>query len=411
MFPLARDLWTRRTFLSLLGAVPGVAVAWGWAPRLIPGGRAQDPLITSPDQALNVLDFEAVARAKLPPAHFGYLATGVDDDATLRANREGFARLQIRARRLVDVSRVDLGIDLLGQRLDNPILIAPCGSQRAFHPQGEVAVARAAKARGHLMMLSTVSTTSVEEVTAARGEPVWYQLYPTSSWEVARSVLQRAEAAGCPVVVLTVDLNAGTNRETAARAQRLDTRPCADCHQPGPSRVGLDLRRKPMFDGLEVRDLAFETPRMTWDFVRRLRDATRMKVMIKGIVTREDAELCVRHGVDGLIVSNHGGRAEESGRATIESLPEVVEAAAGRIPVVVDGGIRRGTDIYKALALGATAVGIGRPYLWGLAAFGQAGVERVLELLGRELALAMRHAGATAVRGITPESVLWRRSE
>ena len=392
--------WNRRAFLQFLAASPLAGPLPEAARRLL---RLQDRLITSPGQAVNVLEFEAAARQALPTAHWAYLATGVDDDATIRANRNGYARLQLRSRRLVDVSHVDLSLDLLGQRLDNPIIVSPCGSQRAFHPEGELATARAAKARNHLQILSTVATTSIEDVTAARGAPVWFQLYPPKHWESVRTMLGRAEAAGSPVVVLTVDLNPGSNRETLLKGVAADTRDCTMCHDSSP---GGALRRKPMYDGLNTTDDIEDRAEMTWEFVRRLRNATRMKLVIKGIVSREDAALCRKEGVDGIIVSNHGGRADETGRGTIESLPEVVEAVGGAMPVIVDGGIRRGTDIVKALALGATAVGIGRPYLWGLAAFGQPGVERVLELLRAELVLAMQHVGATTLRGIPREAVV-----
>lgn len=381
----------RRAFLRFLAASPlfALAVRAGELP-------AVDELIASPEDALNVFDFEAVARQKIPPAHFGYLATGVDDDATLRANRAGFARLKIRPRRLVDVREVDASTELFGRRWPTPIVIGPVGSQRAFHPDGELATARAAKAGGHLQVLSTVSTTSVEDVGAARGEPVWYQLYPSSDWAITERLIARVEAAGCPVLVLTVDLFAGTNRETQARYKKRDARTCANCH--GETQQSY-VSRKPMFDGIEVSHLpdVVDAYGLTWDFVDRLRSRTRMKLVLKGIVAAEDARLCLQHGVDGIVVSNHGGRAEESGRATIESLPEVLEAVGGRIPVLVDGGIRRGTDIFKALALGARAIAIGRPYLWGLGAFGQPGVEKVLELLRAELTLAMRQAGVTSL--------------
>jgi isopentenyl diphosphate isomerase/L-lactate dehydrogenase-like FMN-dependent dehydrogenase len=212
-------------------------------------------------------------------------------------------------------------------------------------------------------------------------------------------IVKRAERAGCPVLVLTVDLQAGSNRLAQERAARLDRRDCTACH-------GLTFTeyasRKPMFDGIDLgRARQLEMPGMTWDFVNRLRDLTTMKIVVKGIVTREDAALCLERGVDGIVVSNHGGRGEASGRSSIECLPEVVDAVKGRIPVLVDGGIRRGSDIVKALAFGATAVGIGRPYAWGLAAFGQAGVERVLDILVSELRMVMGQAGATSVSGLT----------
>ncbi len=276
----------------------------------------------------------------------------------------------------------------------------------AFHPDGEIAVAKAAKAKGHLQILSTMTTASVEDVTAARGGPIWYQLYPTAKWAVTEALVRRADAAGCPVLVLTVDLPVISNRETASELARQDERDCAACHELGASTY-FRVDRKPMFDGLDtsgLRDL--DAPALTWDFISRLRNVTRMKILLKGIVTREDAKLAVDEGVDGIIVSNHGGRAEESARGTIESLPEVVEAVSGRIPVLIDSGFRRGTDIFKALALGADAVAVGRPYLWGLAAFGQAGVEAVLDILRQELALAMRLAGATSIAGITRDFVI-----
>jgi len=363
------------------------------------GTSASSSEIASPAEALNVFDLEAVARKNLPPAHFAYMATGVESDATLHANREGFAKFQIRARRLVDTSRLDTRMELFGTTWPTPLVLAPVGSQRAFHPEGEIAAAKAARARNHLQILSTVTTTSVEDVMAARGAPIWFQLYPTSDWNITRALVKRAESAGCPVVALTVDNPTSAGRETLARGRKLDSRDCATCHPPGP---GSAFRRKPMFDGLDVAKLtSVLTAQLTWDFIRRLQDTTSMKVVLKGIVTAEDAALALQHQVDGVIVSNHGGRGEESARSTIESLPEVVEAIGGKMPVLVDSGFRRGTDIFKALALGAKAICVGRPYVWGLAAFGQAGVERSLEILKAELEITMRAMGTPSVQSIT----------
>jgi isopentenyl diphosphate isomerase/L-lactate dehydrogenase-like FMN-dependent dehydrogenase len=326
----------------------------------------------------------------------------VDGDATLRANRAAFEQLHIRNRRLVNVERVETGVTILGTTMETPIIIAPTGSQRAFHPDGELATARAARSRHHLMLLSTVTTTSVEDVAAARGEPVWYQLYPTSSWEITEALLRRAEGAGSPVVVLTVDLPVSSNRLSLSRFIRRDRRDCTQCHASGDAyeNQNTSFARKPMFDGLEMRDEYMDTPTHAWEFIERLKVATPMKVVIKGIVTAEDAERCIAHGADGIIVSNHGGRAEESGRATIDSLPEVVQAVRRRVPVIVDSGIRRGTDVFKAIALGADAVGIGRPYLWGLGAFGQPGVEKVLDILRAELQTVMALAGTRSLEEI-----------
>lgn len=401
---------TRRAFLRFLAGSPLLPLAG--LPACRPGRSDDAPtddlatFIESADDAINVLDFEEAARRALPPAHFGYLATGVDGDETLRANREGFQRFALRARRLVNVSDVDMGVTLFGERWDTPIVLAPVGSQRAFHADGELAAARASDALGHHQILSTVTTTSVETVNAARRRPVWYQLYATSSWEVTRALLRRAEGAGCTVVVLTVDLPVGSNRETQERYTRRDTRDCAACHQAAPGDddpMNLPtgwLARKPMFDGLDMRRVDFYTPAMDWDFVSRLRDETPMRVVVKGIVRDDDARRCIERGVDGIVVSNHGGRADASGRSTIESLPEIVDAVGGRIPVLVDGGFRRGTDILKAMSLGAAAVCIGRPYVWGMGAFGQEGVAKVLEILRAELRLAMQLHGVPSLTGL-----------
>ena len=431
---------TRRKFLRMLSTSPLLAspgiLAGPFADLLAAGDVTDkkflgwfdsfvqsDEVISSPDQAFDVMDFEPAARKMLPPAHFGYLATGVDDDGTVRANREGFSRIQIRARRLVDVENIDMSMSLLGTKWNSPIVLSPVSAQKAFHPEGEVAVARAARAKGHLMMLSTVATSSIEDVTAAAGAPVWQQLYPTNVWEVSRAIVKRAEAAGSPAIVLTVDLQEGSNRETLFRSQLVDKRECSACHKSaytgfarGRPRAGTGgfaqyAARKPMLNGLDLSKVtAVQPSNMNWDYVKRLRDTVTVKLFLKGIVTREDARLAVEHGVDGLMVSNHGGRAEETLRPTIESLPEVIEGVAGKVPVIVDGGIRRGTDIFKALALGASAVGIGRPHAWGLAAFGQSGVEAILEILRRELRTIMRQAGTISVDKIKPNYIVVRSS-
>ncbi|MFQ5788913.1 MAG: alpha-hydroxy acid oxidase [Acidobacteriota bacterium] len=418
-----KELASRRSFLKFLAGSPVLAYLglpasvterpWvaesqgSGASQRAPGMPAlEEDLVASPHEAINVFDFEPVARNNLPPAHWGYLATGVDDDAILLANRQGFTRFQIRMRRLVDVRRIDTSAELFGMKLESPIVLAPAGSQRAFHQDGELAAARAARKGGHLQILSTVTSTAIEEVAEARGAPIWYQLYPTPEWRITKCLLERAEAAGCPAVALTVDLQGGSNRETLARFARKDSRDCTICHErPRP-----DFRRKPMFRGLDLTNVKTPIPQgITWDYVGRLKDNTKMKVLVKGIVTREDARLCVEHGADGIIVSNHGGRAGASGRSTIESLPEVVEAVRGRVPVLIDSGFRRGTDIFKALALGADAVCVGRPYLWGLAAFGQGGVETVLSILRAELELVMRQAGTTSLGKIDRTYVVHTR--
>jgi isopentenyl diphosphate isomerase/L-lactate dehydrogenase-like FMN-dependent dehydrogenase len=389
----------RRAFLTFLAGSPLLALCPSLATALQQGGLEQAA------HALDVFDFEAAAQKLVPPAHWGYLMSGVDGEATLRANRDGFDRYQLRPRRFVDVTKIDLSVTLFGQTFDSPIALCPIGSAGAFHAEGEKAAAAAAKARNQLIMMSTQASFPVEDISKARGGPIWFQLYTTSSFDVTRRLVARAEAAGCPAVAVTIDTPNGRNTVTATRLARTDPRQCSACHSDATGdrlnpRRGGNLGTKPMFSGLDVQGVGLTAPSLTWDFVKRLKDITRMKVLLKGLETADDAALAVRHGADGIIISNHGGRSTETGRGTIECVAEVADAVKARVPVLVDGGFRRGTDVFKALALGASAVGIGRPYVWGLAAFGQQGVERVLEILDNELRLAMIGCGTTSVRDI-----------
>ena len=408
---------SRRRFLKFVSGSPllawtglaGAAADGLLAPSKLPdpimwGSMTLEELIASPKEAINVFDFEPVARKNIPAAHFGYMASGIDDEVTLRANREGFLKFQLRPRRLVDVSKVDTSTEILGVRHANPIIVAPVGGQKAFHAEGEIAVARGARAGNHLMILSTATTSSVEEVSAARGAPVWYQLYATNKWDVAKAFVLRAEKAGCPVVAVTVDRSGGRNQETLFRLQRTDRRECNKCHERGS--LQANLKRRSMYEGVDVSGLTHtQSSAMTWEFLKRLRDTTKMKIVLKGILAYEDAVLAAERGMDGIIVSNHGARSEDSGRSTIDALPEIVEAVRGRIPILVDSGFRRGTDIAKALAMGAQGVCVGRPYIWGLGAFGQPGVERVLELLRIELAAIMQQVGAPSIKDLKPAMV------
>jgi 4-hydroxymandelate oxidase len=384
---------SRRRFLRYLAGSPLFAQAW-----------AQQQPPASAKDALAVMDFEELAHKALPPAHWGYMASGVDDNATRDANMAGYKRIQLRPRRLIDVSKPDLRINLFGTEWESPIFLCPLGGQKMFHPEGEVATARAARSAKALQILSTQTSASLEEVAQALGRPPWYQLYIPQKWADAEKLVHRVEAAGCPALAWTIDLLGGRNTETATRLARTDTRNCLSCHVSGPA--GAIVRapgRAPMFDGLSGTGI--NPSAATWEWVDRLKKLTKMKLLLKGIETREDARLAREHGVDGIIVSNHGGRATEDLRPTIESLPEVVDAAGSQIPVLVDGGVRRGTDAYKALALGARAVGIGRPYVWGLTAFGQEGVERVLEILRAELQLTMKQCGTPSIAQITSAQV------
>ena len=413
MSPEDIKLASRRRFLQFLAASPLLAASDLAAfaaerPGLLPdpmlwAPRALDKIISNPKEAINVFDFEPVAFKNVPPAHFGYMASGIDDETTLRANREGFQKFVLRQRRLVDVSKVDMSVELFGQKYDSPIVISPTGGHKGYHADGESGVARAAKVGNHLQILSTQATTSVEDTTAARGAPIWFQLYATNKFEVASHHVKRAERAGCVAVAVTVDRSGGRNQETLFRLQRTDTRTCRDCHDN--SSLTAAQRSKPAYEGVDLSGLNnIQSSSMSWDYIKRLRDQTKMKMVLKGIMTWEDAKLAAEAGIDGIIVSNHGGRSEDGGGSTIEALPEIIQVA-GSMPVLIDSGFRRGTDVVKALCMGAKAVCMGRPYLWGLGAFGQPGVERVLEILRVETRAMVQQMGAPSLKHLTPAMI------
>jgi isopentenyl diphosphate isomerase/L-lactate dehydrogenase-like FMN-dependent dehydrogenase len=390
----------RRALLEWLAASPLLAL-----PPALRAAAAEG--LAAPADALDVFDFEAAAAKIVPPAHWGYLQSGVDNNLTRDANQSAYAQWQLVPRRFVDVSRIDMNTTVLGTAMASPLLMSPIGSLRALHAEADLGVARAAKAKNQTQTVSTQMSDAIENVAEARGAAPWFQLYTTGRIEATRALVQRAQRAGCTVVAVTVDTPAGRNTVTATRGRRLDTRTCGNCHQvnaAGNPTGGLSV--KPMFAGIDTQGLGLTSASLTWDFIKRLRDMTTMKVVIKGLEAQEDAELAVKHGADGIWVSNHGGRALETGRGTIESLAGVVKGAAGKVPVVIDGGVRRGADVFKALALGASAVGIGRPYAWGLSCFGQAGVERVLDILNAELRLAMAGCGARRIGEIKAASLV-----
>ncbi len=378
----------------LMGSLASLPVAM--QSRFLPAQEAAPPA--------NVMEYEALARAALPPAHFAYLNGGTDDNRTVAANHEAFSRFQIRARRFVDVSTTDTAVKVFDAVWSTPIYLSAIGGTRAFHPEGEVAVARAAAAKSANYMLSTAASFSVEDVTKARGAPVWHQLYATDNWKVTEGIVKRAENTGCPAIVLTVDSNGARNNEAMARAMREDKRDCTTCHINNSHDF---VRKAPIFAGLDVSEVRAASPlNITWELLARLRKLVKVKLLVKGIVTAEDATQCLEHGVDGIVISNHGGRTEETLRSTLDCLPEIVAAVQTRVPIFIDGGVRRGTDVFKALALGATGVGIGRPYGWALAAAGQKGVEDVLTILNRELAAIMRQAGTPSIAAIDRTRVL-----
>ncbi|MBX9773594.1 MAG: alpha-hydroxy-acid oxidizing protein [Xanthobacteraceae bacterium] len=411
---LDKQTASRRKFLQFLAASPllvgtDLAAMAAERPGLLPdpmlwGHRTLDRVISSPKEAINVFDFEPAMRKAVPPAHFGYMTSGIDDEVTLRRNREDFQKFYLRPRRLVDVSKVDMSVDILGTRYPSPIVLAPVGGQRSFHDDGEVGAARAAKAGNHLQIMSTMTSYGVEDVMKARGAPIWLQLYATNKFEVAKAITQRSEAAGCTAVAVTVDRSGGRNQEALFRLRPSDTRDCNACHDR--TNLQTNLKGRAMFQGLDISGLRnTQSSAMNWDYLKRIRDITKMKVLLKGILSWEDAVLAADAGIDGIIVSNHGARSEDSGRSTIDALPEIVEAVKGRMPILVDSGFRRGNDIVKALCMGATAVCVGRPYIWGLGAFGQPGVERVLELLREETHAMIQQMGAPTIKHLTPAMV------
>ena len=402
-----KDIESRRAFLKFVAGSPCLSTLGGIAAIVGPSSMAhaadalaETTIPATPAEALTVFDFEEVAHRKMLPGHWAYMQSGVDLDATLRANREGYSKVQLRPRRLRDATKVDMRVDLWGTTYASPVFLCPTGGERSIHSDGELGVARAAKKRDSLQVLSTSTSTAVEQVNAALGRPVWYQLYAPGKWPQCEQMLKRVASSGVSVIALTVDNTTGRFSESYLRNRPKDLAQCGACHKGDPGD-----REFPMLAGTDMKGVKRYDPAMDWDFVDRIRNYWKGKFIIKGIDTREDAQLCLQHGIDGILVSNHGGRSTETGRATIEALPEVVAEVRGRIPVFVDGGVRRGTDVFKALALGATAVGIGRPFLWGLGAFGEAGVDRVLQIMQAELKLAMGNCGTRTVADITREYV------
>jgi isopentenyl diphosphate isomerase/L-lactate dehydrogenase-like FMN-dependent dehydrogenase len=336
------------------------------------------------DELLNVSDFEREAERRLGPGPLGYFAGGADDEITLRDNRAAFARRHLRPRMLVDVSEVSTQTTVLDREISMPLLVAPTAFQRLAHPDGDVATARAAAAAGTVMCMSTLSSvTPAELAEAAPDGRRWFQLYWSSDREFTRDLLASVAAAGFEAVVLTIDFAAAGRRERDLRTAFV---------------LPDDLPTPNIPDVLARRDFHNALARVvdasiSWRDLEWLRDASPLPLLLKGVLTSEDAALAVEHGVDGIVVSNHGGRQLDGVAASLDALPEVVDAAGERAEILLDGGIRRGTDVLKALALGARAVLAGRAIVWGLAVGGEEGVARVLELLRREIALGLTHLG------------------
>ena len=344
------------------------------------------------DDLINVADFEREAERLLEPGALGYFAGGAGDEETMRGNIAAFARWHLRPRVLVDVSTVSTATAVLGREASMPVLVAPTAFQRLAHFDGELATARAAAAAGTVLIQSTLSSVTPAEVAAAApAGRRWFQLYWSADREFTRDLLAQVREAGFEAVVLTVDFAKAGRRERDLRARFALPDDLATPNIPG------SLARENFHAALgHVVDAA-----LTWRDLEWLRDAAGIPVLLKGVLTREDAVLAVEHGAAGLVVSNHGGRQLDGAAPSLDALPEVVEAAAERAEVLFDGGIRRGADVAKALALGARAVLVGRPVIWGLAVGGEDGVARVLELLRAEVALALTHLGCTSPADVT----------
>jgi 4-hydroxymandelate oxidase len=353
---------------------------------------------------LNLSDFEGVAREKLPQPSFDYIAGGAGDEITLAENRWALDRLQLRPRVLVDVSEVELGGKLFAHELALPVILAPVAFQALAHPEAEIATARAAAVAGTIFTVSTLASRRLEDIAAAADGPLWFQLYCSRRREITQALVERAVAAGYSALVVTVDTPVVGRRERDLRnnfqlpadALPLNLLPYVDLE--GLTRAEQTSSLVTIVDGL------FD-PTLTWDDLAWLRGLSSLPVLVKGILTAEDARLALEHGAGGIMVSNHGGRQLDTVPATIDVLPEIVVAVDGRVPILVDGGIQRGTDVIKALALGAQAVAIGRSYLWGLAADGEAGVTAVLDVLRQEIASALALVGCPDARKLTASSI------
>ncbi|GAC1616196.1 MAG: alpha-hydroxy acid oxidase [Ktedonobacteraceae bacterium] len=346
-------------------------------------------------QPINLQDYEVLAATKMEHPGWDYYQGGSDDEITLRANRAAFAQLQLRPRVLRDVSICDLSTSVLGTPVSMPILVAPTAAYGLAHAEAECATARGVEPARTLMTLSTDSTRSLEEVAQCTHGPLWYQLY-IYTFEEAERLVKRAEAANYRALVLTVDLPVTSDIRNDFVSYR-------QAHHPHVF-MGNARHLESGSEASQEREV-YVGNKLTWQILPWLRSLTTLPIIVKGILTAEDAELAIGHGAAAIVVSNHGGRQLDGAIASIEALPEIVAAAAGRCEIYMDGGIRRGTDVLKALALGAHAVLVGRPVLWGLAANGAAGVHHVLEILRQELEMSMILSGCPSLKSITPDLI------
>ena len=357
-----------------------------------------------PPEIVALTDYEPLARQHLGEQAWAYFAGGAGDETTLKDNREAYSRLKLLPRALRDLKGGHMQITLLGQTYDHPIFLAPIAYQRMAHQDGELATVLGASAMKAGMVVSTRASVTLEDIAAASQTRLWFQLYMQPDREFTRELVQRAEAAGYQALVLTVDapLNGIRNRQQRAQFRMPAGVEAINLRGMAPP----DTRPRMAGENVAFGSLLDEAP--TWADMEWLLSITRLPVLIKGILSPDDAEMALQQGFAGIIVSNHGGRILDTTPASIEVLPQIVSAVAGRIPVLVDGGIRRGTDVLKAIALGASAVLVGRPYLFGLSVGGAVGVAHVLNILKAEFEVAMGLTGCATVAQIS-RSVIWQR--
>lgn len=352
-------------------------------------------------QPVNLHEFETLARKRITRMAYDYIAGGGADEVTLRRNRESFDQIRLKPRVLKDVSKLDSRTQVLGQAFEFPILLAPTAYHKLVHPEGEIATARGAAAAQATLTVSSFATVAIERIAASTRERLWFQLYCQPDREFTRDLIQRAEAAGCKALVVTVDTPVGPVRDREARVKfELPKGMEMENLRGLTAKTGDDDRRH-----MRMYSAVLD-PTLTWDTVSWIRSQTKVPVILKGILAPEDARQAAESGAAAIIVSNHGARNLDTSPASIEALPRAAEAVQGRVPLLMDGGVRRGTDVMKALALGASAVLIGRPYLWGLGCYGSEGVTQVVNMLRTEFEVAMALCGVTSVAQINRE-VLW----
>jgi 4-hydroxymandelate oxidase len=394
---------SRRSFLQQTAAGTATTTAAAFLPMsfVAPERDARTPASApscerAPSEILSLPEFEERAQRCMAPMAYEFVASGAADEHTLQWNRDAYSRIRLRPRVLEDVARVDTRVSLLGRELAFPILLAPTAYHRALHPDGELATAKGAGAAGATWVVSTATTTTLEEIGRTATAPLWFQLYVQPDRGVTRDLVQRAEANGCQALCLTVDTPVLGARDRQVRARF--------ALPPGVT--------APYMTQLGAGALAVSDPRrgvaVTWKDVEWLRSIARVPLLLKGIITGDDAERGIAAGAQGIIVSNHGARNLDTLPATIDALPEVADRIGGRVPILVDGGVRRGTDVLKAVALGATAVLIGRPYCYGLSVGGAAGVQRVIDILRTELEMALQLTGRRTLAELD-RGVLWDR--